>query len=117
MNTEQRTAAEKAKELVGEFVDKLTESQGEDYSNFFTYVLNQRTLLEVMSDMAMLASEPGDNSEQLTQMWDFISHASSTMSAQVANGFGLSFDKAHEAFEMANEMHKKVNDAMGIDSQ
>lgn len=115
--SDQEETIQKAKEIVEDFVEKLTEKRGENYANFFTFVLNQRTLLEAMSDMAMLAAEKGKQTEELTDMWDFISTAASTMSSQFATGLKLSEESAQEAFQMANEMYKKIHDNAGNTTQ
>lgn len=113
----EQVAIDEAKKIVEDFVDGLTEKRGEAYANFFTFVLNQRTLLEAMSDMAMTAATEGKHTEEMSEMWDFISSAASTISSQFASGVGLDADEAAEAFTMANNMYQKINDKVGNQSQ
>lgn len=113
----EQAAINEAKKIVEDFVDGLTEKRGEAYANFFTFILNQRTLLEAMSDMAMTAATEGKTTEEMSNMWDFISTAASTMSAQFASGVGLSEEAAQEAFAMANDMYQKINDKVGNRTQ
>ena len=100
---------EEAQKLVESFIDELKSRKGEEYADFFLFTMNQRTMLEAMSD-ALHGAVSGDNEMDYDKMWEFISKAASMLTSQYAKTLDITNENALEAFKMAVELHNKVSD-------